>query len=129
MQVRHARDGVRASASRCRTSPKLHGRAPPGSKKSEVNGLVANFLAKKGNNALTKWITPARDRFRDRERDAIDHGEKLALDELQLFRKEGGGRFRRQAQLRLGPAKSERHQRAVRARWDRDPAGDRKSVV
>lgn len=72
MQVRHARDGVRASASRCRTSPKLHGRAPPGSKKSEVNGLVANFLAKKGNNALTKWITPARDRFRDRERDAID---------------------------------------------------------
>ena len=102
------------------------GRAPPGSKKSEVNGLVANFLAKKGNNALTKWITPARDRFRDRERDAIDHGDKLALDELQLFRKEGGGRFRRQAQLRLGPAKSERHQRAVRARWDRDPAGIRR---
>ena len=65
--------------------------------------MVANFLPKKGNNALTKWITPARDRFRDRERDAIDHGEKLALDELQLFRKEGGGRFRRQAQLRLGP--------------------------
>ena len=70
---------------------------------SEVNGLVADYLANKGNNALTKWVTPARDRFRDRERDAIDHGDKLALDELQLFRKEGGGRFRRQAQLRLGP--------------------------
>jgi len=28
--------------------------------------------------------------FRDRERDAIDHGDKLALDELQLFRKDVG---------------------------------------
>ena len=50
---------------------------------SEVEGLVADYLANKGNNALTKWVTPARDRFRDRERDAIDHGDKLALDELQ----------------------------------------------
>jgi hypothetical protein len=57
---------------------------------SEVNGLVADYLANKGNNALTKWVTPARDRFRDRERDAIDHGDKLALDELQLFRKDVG---------------------------------------
>jgi type I restriction enzyme, R subunit len=57
---------------------------------SEVNGLVADYLANKGNNALTKWVTPARDRFRDRERDAMDHGDKLALDELQLFRKDVG---------------------------------------
>ena len=57
---------------------------------SEVEGLVADYLANKGNNALTKWVTPARDRFRDRERDAIDHGDKLALDELQLFRKDVG---------------------------------------
>ena len=35
---------------------------------SEINGLVDDFLAHKGNNALTKWVTPARDRFRDRER-------------------------------------------------------------
>ena len=33
---------------------------------------------------------PARDRFRDRERNAIDHGDKLALDELHLFRKDVG---------------------------------------
>src|SRR6476620_6624942 len=57
---------------------------------SEVNGLVADYLANKGNNALTKWVTPARDRFRDRERDAIDHGDKLVLDELHLFRKDVG---------------------------------------
>ena len=35
-------------------------------------------------------MTPARDRFRDRERTALDHDDKLALDELQLFRKDVG---------------------------------------
>ena len=88
--------------------------------------MVADYQVKKGNNALTKWITPARDRFRDRELDAIDHGEKLALDQLQLFRKQAGGRFGARLNFGLGPAKSERHQRAVRARRDRDPAGIRR---
>ena len=55
---------------------------------SEVNGLVDDFLAHKGNNALTKWITPARDRFRDRERTALGHNDKHALGELELFRKD-----------------------------------------
>ena len=27
---------------------------------SEIEGLVADYLANKGNNALTKWVTPAR---------------------------------------------------------------------
>jgi hypothetical protein len=31
-----------------------------------------------------------RDRFRDREREALDHNDKLALDELELFRKDVG---------------------------------------
>lgn len=57
---------------------------------AEVNALVADYLANKGNNALTKWVTPARDRFRDRERDAIEHGDTLGLEELQLFRKDVG---------------------------------------
>ena len=57
---------------------------------SEVEGLVRDFLAHKGNNALTKWITPARDRFRDRERTAVDHDNKVALDELEMFRKDVG---------------------------------------
>ena len=57
---------------------------------SEINGLVADYLANRGNNALTKWVTPARDRFRDREREAIDHNDKLALEELHVFRKDVG---------------------------------------
>ncbi|MCT7292959.1 DEAD/DEAH box helicase family protein [Rhodococcus sp. PAE-6] len=57
---------------------------------SEVDGLVADYLADKGNNALTKWITPARDRFRDRERTATEAGDTVALDELKMFRKDVG---------------------------------------
>lgn len=59
-------------------------------RESEINGLVVDYLANKGNNALTKWVTPARDRFRDREREAKDHGDQLALDELEIFRKDVG---------------------------------------
>lgn len=57
---------------------------------SEVQGLVADYLANKGNNALTKWVTPARDRFRDRERTALDANDEAALDELVIFRKDVG---------------------------------------
>ena len=57
---------------------------------SEVEGLVADYLAHKGNNALTKWVTPARDRFRDRERTALDTNDAAALDELMMFRKDVG---------------------------------------
>ncbi|HEY5247048.1 MAG TPA: DEAD/DEAH box helicase family protein [Dermatophilaceae bacterium] len=57
---------------------------------SEVEGLVRDFLAHKGNNALTKWITPAQHRFRDRERTAAEHNDKVALDELEMFRKDVG---------------------------------------
>ena len=57
---------------------------------AEVEGLVADYLSHKGNNALTKWVTPARDRFRDRERTADEGGDKAALDELIMFRKDVG---------------------------------------
>jgi type I restriction enzyme R subunit len=57
---------------------------------SEVNGLVDDYLAKKGNNALTKWVTPAQHRFRDRERTAIEADDEVALDELDMFRKDVG---------------------------------------
>ncbi|WP_163737257.1 type I restriction endonuclease subunit R [Mycobacterium gallinarum] len=57
---------------------------------SEVEGLVADYLAHKGNNALTKWVTPARDRFRDRERTAVEADDKVAVDELIMFRKDVG---------------------------------------
>lgn len=57
---------------------------------SEIDGLVADYLAKKGNNALTKWVTPARDRFRDRERTAVETSDKTVLEELIMFRKDVG---------------------------------------
>ncbi|CAH0311386.1 type I restriction endonuclease subunit R [Rhodococcoides fascians] len=59
-------------------------------RESEIEGLVRDYLASKGNNALTRWITPARDRFRDRERTALDHDDAVALDELEMFRKDVG---------------------------------------
>ncbi|UBV19666.1 type I restriction endonuclease subunit R [Mycolicibacterium fortuitum] len=62
---------------------------------SEVNGLVADYLKYaqqpgKGHEALNKWVKPARDVFRDRERQARDHGDSLTLEELDLFRKDIG---------------------------------------
>jgi type I restriction enzyme, R subunit len=57
---------------------------------SEIEGLVADYLRNKGHEALKKWVTPARDRFRDREREAVDRGDKLALEELDIFRKDVG---------------------------------------
>lgn len=57
---------------------------------AEINGLVDDYLAGKGNNALVKWVTPARDRFRDRERQATERGDTHAVEELHLFRKDVG---------------------------------------
>jgi type I restriction enzyme R subunit len=51
---------------------------------------VRDFLDHQGNNALTKWITPAQHRFRDQERTAVEHNDKVALDELEMFRKDVG---------------------------------------
>ena len=88
--------------------------------------MVANFLPKKGNDALTKWITPARDRFRDRERDAIDHATSSPSTNYSSSARKAVVDFGARLNFGLGPAKSERHQSAVRARWDRDPAGIRR---
>ncbi|MCR8896799.1 type I restriction endonuclease [Gordonia sp. GONU] len=57
---------------------------------AEVNGCAADFVANKGNNALTKWVTPAQHRFRDREREANNKGDTAALDGLDMFRKDVG---------------------------------------
>ena len=62
---------------------------------SEVEGLVSDYLAivkqpHKGHEALNKWVTPARDRFRDREHTALDANDAAALDELVMFRKDVG---------------------------------------
>lgn len=56
--------------------------------KSEVNGLVNDYLAKKGNNALAHWIKPAVDRHDVRQREAFEAGDTVALEELIMFRKD-----------------------------------------
>ena len=53
--------------------------------KSEVNGLVNDYLAKKGNNALAHWIKPAVDRHDVRQREAFEAGDTVALEELIMF--------------------------------------------
>jgi len=62
---------------------------------AEIDGLVADYLKyakqpNKGHEALNKWIKPARDRFRDREREAVERDDKLALEGLEIFRKDVG---------------------------------------
>ena len=55
---------------------------------SEIDGLVADYLANKGNNALTKWVTPAQRPVPRPRTTAIERNDKLALEELDLFRKD-----------------------------------------
>ncbi len=62
---------------------------------SEVNGLVADYLKLarqpgKGHEALNKWVRPAQDVFRNRERIALDTNDANGLDELVMFRKDVG---------------------------------------
>jgi type I restriction enzyme R subunit len=57
---------------------------------SEVHALVEDYLAKKGNNALERWIKPAVDRHDVRQRDAVEDGDAVATEELAMFRKDVG---------------------------------------
>ncbi|WP_346243076.1 type I restriction enzyme subunit R domain-containing protein [Rhodococcoides kroppenstedtii] len=57
---------------------------------SEVDGLVVDYLAKKGNSALEKWIAPAAQRYTVRMQEAADASDKVAMDELTMFRKDAG---------------------------------------
>ncbi|MGY1978166.1 type I restriction endonuclease subunit R [Nocardia gipuzkoensis] len=57
---------------------------------SEVDGLVADYLAKKGNSALEKWIAPAAERYTVRMKEAVDASDAAAVDELEMFRKDVG---------------------------------------
>jgi len=57
---------------------------------SEVDSLVDAYLAKKGNSALEKWIAPAAERYTVRMKTAVDSGDRAAIDELAMFRKDAG---------------------------------------
>jgi type I restriction enzyme R subunit len=53
---------------------------------SEVDGAATAFVAEEGNNALMRWLAPARDRFAGQYRDALAGGDGVRLAELDLFR-------------------------------------------
>lgn len=57
---------------------------------SEVDGLIADYLARKGNNALEKWIAPAAERYTVRMKEAVEHSDAASVDELEMFRKDVG---------------------------------------
>lgn len=53
---------------------------------SEVDGAAAAWVKEQGNNALTAWLTPAKQRFAGQYRAALDAGDAARLEELELFR-------------------------------------------
>ena len=53
---------------------------------SEVDGAAKAWITEAGNNALTKWLTPAKERFAGQYREAKEAGDTARLVELDLFR-------------------------------------------
>jgi type I restriction enzyme R subunit len=54
----------------------------------EIDRLAEAWVKRKGNNALTAAITPARDRFQQRYLKALAAGDKVEIAALDLFRKD-----------------------------------------
>ena len=53
---------------------------------SEVDGAGKAWITEAGNNVLTKWLTPAKERFAGQYREAKEAGDAGRLVELDLFR-------------------------------------------
>lgn len=53
---------------------------------SEVDGAAAAFVREEGNSALTKWMTPASQRFSGQFTEARLAGDAARVEELELFR-------------------------------------------
>ena len=53
---------------------------------SEVEGAAKAWVFEEGNNALTKWLTPAKQRFAGQYKTALEAGDATRLEELELFR-------------------------------------------
>lgn len=53
---------------------------------SEVEGAAKAWVLEEGNNALTKWLTPAKQRFAGQYKTAREAGDAARLEELELFR-------------------------------------------
>ena len=53
---------------------------------SEVDGAAAAFVREEGNNILSKWMTPAKQRFAGQLNEALKSGNAGRVEELKLFR-------------------------------------------
>jgi type I restriction enzyme R subunit len=53
---------------------------------SEVEGAAKAWVYEEGNNALTKWLTPAKQRFAGQYATALAAGDAARIEELILFR-------------------------------------------
>jgi len=53
---------------------------------SEVEGAAKAWVYEEGNNALTKWLTPAKQRFAGQYATALAAGDAARIEELVLFR-------------------------------------------
>jgi type I restriction enzyme R subunit len=60
---------------------------------AEVEAFIAAYFADK-HGAITAPLKAAADRFNDRYTDAVDDGDKLTVEELDLFRKDVGSFLR-----------------------------------
>ncbi len=53
---------------------------------SEVDGAAGAHAREEGNNAYSKWLTPAQQRYSVQYRDALKLGDVGRVEELDLFR-------------------------------------------
>jgi type I restriction enzyme R subunit len=53
---------------------------------SEVDGAAAAFVREEGNNVLSKWMMPAKQRFAGQLTEALRSGNAGRVEELKLFR-------------------------------------------
>jgi type I restriction enzyme R subunit len=58
---------------------------------SEVEGTAKAWLREEGNTTLTKWLTPAKQRFAGQYQDALKAGNVARVEELELFRSDVNG--------------------------------------
>jgi type I restriction enzyme R subunit len=53
---------------------------------SEVDGAAAAYVREEGNNVLSKWLTPAQQRYSVQYHDALQAGDASKVEVLDLFR-------------------------------------------
>lgn len=61
---------------------------------TEVDGTAKAWIYDEGNSALTKWLTPAKQRFAGQYQGALGAGDAARIEELEQFRSDVGAFIR-----------------------------------